>query len=112
MRLVAARISSGTVMMTRGSLRYRRISSPSLTGRLRLRRLDARFLPARRDFPRDDVQQPAAHQVRLDAHDELVRRPLADVEEIRLVDVRHGVLQRGEVAERLRANQLALAAVV
>src|SRR5947209_9866305 len=99
-------------MMTRGSLRWRRISSPSLTGRLRLRRLHAHRTPARGDFPRNEVEEPAAHEVRLHATTELVRRPLADLEQLRLVDVRHGVLQRGEIAERLRAHQLSVAAIV
>src|SRR5438874_9516932 len=99
-------------MMTRGSLRCRRISSPSLTSRLRLRRLNAHLPPARRDFPWDEVEQPAAHQIRLDADHEFVRRPLADVEQLRLVDVRHGVLQRGEIAERLRSDQLPIPSIV
>ena len=42
----------------------------------------------------------------------LYGRPLADVEEVRLVDRGHRLLQRGEIVERLGADELVVAAVV
>src|SRR5258706_14119433 len=120
-------------MMTRGSLRCRKASalmcparlmaalsgsspfsgsSPCCFRRLSRRCRDAYRAPARGDFPGDDVEEPAAHEVCLHAHFQLVGPPIADVEESRLVDDGHALLQGGQIAEGLGTDQTPVTPVV
>src|SRR5581483_3038886 len=70
------------------------------SSRLRLRRSDADLLPARGDFPRDEVEKPAAREIGLHPHFDFVRTPPSDVEEIRLIDHRHRLLELAVAAIR------------